>query len=148
MSPRVRSHAMSGARCVRRRNAHGTFYAAFGLMGTDAPTFDPPVWAMFERKQFWEAHMVMMDEDYWHLENLMNLNQLRSPVGSTILGAAVIDDVLGLTVLSIVIAAEVRGAVPHGGPVRQIGECEEVFDHAFPAPSASAARTVDTASSR
>jgi kynurenine formamidase len=46
------------------------------LMGTDAPTFDPPVWAMFERKQFWEAHMVMMDEDYWHLENLMNLDQL------------------------------------------------------------------------
>jgi kynurenine formamidase len=46
------------------------------LMGTDAVTFDPPVWAMFERKQFWEAHMVMMDEDYWHLENLVNLDQL------------------------------------------------------------------------
>jgi kynurenine formamidase len=48
------------------------------LMGTDAVTFDPPVWAMFERKQFWEAHMVMMDEDYWHLENLVNLDQLPS----------------------------------------------------------------------
>lgn len=35
---------------------------------------------------------------------LMNLNQLRSKVGSTILGAAVIDDVLGLVVLSAVIA--------------------------------------------
>jgi len=35
---------------------------------------------------------------------LMNLNQLRSKVGSTILGAAVIDDVLGLIVLSLVIA--------------------------------------------
>jgi kynurenine formamidase len=46
------------------------------LMGTDAPTFDPPVWAMFERKQFWEAHRVMLDDDYWHLENLMNLDQL------------------------------------------------------------------------
>jgi Kef-type K+ transport system membrane component KefB len=34
---------------------------------------------------------------------LMNLNQLRSKVGSTILGAAVIDDVLGLIVLSVVI---------------------------------------------
>jgi Kef-type K+ transport system membrane component KefB len=34
----------------------------------------------------------------------MNLNQLRSKVGSTILGAAVIDDVLGLIVLSLVIA--------------------------------------------
>src|SRR6266480_1199071 len=48
------------------------------MMGTDAVTFDPPVWAMFEQKHFWEAHLVMMDEDYWHLENLTNLDQLPS----------------------------------------------------------------------
>ena len=48
------------------------------LMGIDAVTFDPPVWAMFERKQFWEAHLVMMDEDYWHIENMVNLDQLPS----------------------------------------------------------------------
>lgn len=48
------------------------------MMGTDAPTFDPPVWAMFESKHFWEAHKVMIDEDYWHLENLMKLDQLPS----------------------------------------------------------------------
>ena len=30
------------------------------MMGIDAVTFDPPVWAMFERKQFWEAHRVML----------------------------------------------------------------------------------------
>jgi Kef-type K+ transport system membrane component KefB len=41
---------------------------------------------------------------------LMNLNQLRSRVGSTILGAAVIDDVLGLIVLSVVIALAPRMA--------------------------------------
>ena len=46
------------------------------LMGCDAITFDPPVWAMFEREQFWEAHRVMWEEDYWHLENLTNLDQL------------------------------------------------------------------------
>jgi len=46
------------------------------MMGTDAVTFDPPVWAMFEQKHFWEAHLVMMDEDYWHIENLMNLDKL------------------------------------------------------------------------
>ena len=40
------------------------------MMGIDAVTFDPPVWAMFEREQFWEAHRVMWEEDYWHLENL------------------------------------------------------------------------------
>ncbi len=37
-------------------------------------------------------------------QTLMNLSQIRSKAGSTILGAAVIDDVLGLIVLSLVIA--------------------------------------------
>src|SRR4249920_830909 len=31
------------------------------MMGCDAVTFDPPIWAMFERKQFWEAHRVMRE---------------------------------------------------------------------------------------
>lgn len=39
-------------------------------------------------------------------QTLMNLKKLRSKAGATILGAAVIDDVLGLIVLSVVIAAE------------------------------------------
>ena len=51
------------------------------VMGIDAITFDPPVWAMFERKQFWEAHRVMVDHDYWHLENLTNLDQIGRPHG-------------------------------------------------------------------
>lgn len=46
------------------------------VMGIDAITFDPPVWAMFERKQFWEAHRVMIDHEYYHLENLCNLDQI------------------------------------------------------------------------
>ena len=45
-------------------------------------------------------------------QTLMSMNQLRSKVGSSILGAAVIDDVLGLTMLSIVIAAEWRTVAP------------------------------------
>ena len=40
-----------------------------------------PVWAMFEKKKFWEAHRVMWDEEYWHLENLMNLEQIGRPFG-------------------------------------------------------------------
>jgi kynurenine formamidase len=51
------------------------------MMGCDAITFDPPVWAMFEKKLFWEAHRVMWDEEYWHLENLMNLEQIGRPHG-------------------------------------------------------------------
>ena len=46
------------------------------MTGIDAITYDPPVWAMFERKQFWEAHRVMNTHDYWHLENLTNLDQI------------------------------------------------------------------------
>ncbi|MFZ0215800.1 MAG: cyclase family protein [Candidatus Dormiibacterota bacterium] len=46
------------------------------MMGIDAITFDPPVWAMFERKQFWEAHRVMQEEPYWHVENLCHLDQI------------------------------------------------------------------------
>lgn len=49
-------------------------------------------------------------------QTLMNLGKLRSKVGSTILGAAVIDDVLGLLVLSFVIAAEAHPAGPQVSP--------------------------------
>jgi kynurenine formamidase len=51
------------------------------MMGIDAITFDPPVWAMFERKQLWEAHRVMNEEPYWHLENLCNLDAIGRPHG-------------------------------------------------------------------
>ena len=54
------------------------------MMGCDAITFDPPVWAMFERKQFWEAHLVMREREYYHLENLTNLDQLPRPHGFTL----------------------------------------------------------------
>jgi kynurenine formamidase len=46
------------------------------MTGIDAVTYDPPVWAMFERKKFWEAHRVMNTREYYHLENLSNLDQL------------------------------------------------------------------------
>ena len=46
------------------------------VMGIDAVTFDPPVWAMFERKEFWEAHRVMMKREYYHVENMSNLDRL------------------------------------------------------------------------
>jgi kynurenine formamidase len=36
---------------------------------------------MFEQQKFWEAHRVMWDEEYWHLENLTNLDQIGRPFG-------------------------------------------------------------------
>ena len=53
------------------------------VMGIDAITFDPPIWAMFERKQFWEAHRVMIEREYYHLENMSNLDSL-PPHGFTL----------------------------------------------------------------
>lgn len=53
------------------------------VSGIDAITFDPPVWAMFERKQFWEAHKVMLTREYYHLENMTNFDQL-PPTGFTL----------------------------------------------------------------
>jgi len=48
------------------------------VTGIDAPTYDPPVWAMFETKKFWLAHKVMQTDPYWHIENLTNLKDLPS----------------------------------------------------------------------
>jgi kynurenine formamidase len=53
------------------------------VAGCDAITFDPPVWAMFERRKFWEAHKVMLTREYYHLENMTNLDKL-PPFGFTL----------------------------------------------------------------
>lgn len=54
------------------------------MMGIDAITFDPPVWAMFERREFWEAHQTMRTREWYHLENLTNLDQIPQPFGFTL----------------------------------------------------------------
>ncbi|MFQ5610504.1 MAG: cyclase family protein [Anaerolineae bacterium] len=51
------------------------------MAGIDAPTFDRPVKAMFETKEFWPAHRVMLAREYYHLENLANLDALPQPYG-------------------------------------------------------------------
>jgi kynurenine formamidase len=52
------------------------------VMGIDAIGFDPPVAKMFERKKFWEAHRVMLEREYYHLENLCNLHEIPAPYHS------------------------------------------------------------------
>jgi Na+:H+ antiporter len=54
-------------------------------------------------------------------QTLMNLNQLRSKAGSTILASAVIDDVLGLLVLSLVIAEETQFSHAGGSTLLSFG---------------------------
>jgi kynurenine formamidase len=51
------------------------------MTGIDAPTYDRPVKSMFETKQFWPAHMVMLEREYYHLENMANFDALPGPVG-------------------------------------------------------------------
>ena len=51
-------------------------------IGIDAVGFDPPVPFMFERKKFWEAHMVMLEREYYHLENMCNLHLIPAPYHS------------------------------------------------------------------
>ncbi len=54
------------------------------VMGIDAIGFDPPVAKMFERRKFWEAHRVMREREYYHLENLCNLHAIPPPFHSFI----------------------------------------------------------------
>ena len=51
------------------------------MSGIDAGTYDRPVWAMFENQDFWPAHKVMLKREYYHLENLTNLDKLPRPYG-------------------------------------------------------------------
>jgi kynurenine formamidase len=37
---------------------------------------------MFERRKFWEAHRVMREREYYHLENLCNLDEIPFPYHS------------------------------------------------------------------
>ena len=52
------------------------------MMGIDAPGFDIPVPAMFARQKFWEAHRVMLEREYYHLENMCNLHEIPAPYHS------------------------------------------------------------------
>lgn len=69
-------------------DADGTNYLidqGIKVMGIDAITWDRPVWSMFEKKMFWESHRVMLTREYYHIENLANLDQLLDkPYGFTV----------------------------------------------------------------
>ena len=51
------------------------------VIGIDAITFDPPIWSMFDRGRYWEAHRVMWEREYYHVENLVNLDAIPRPHG-------------------------------------------------------------------
>lgn len=51
------------------------------VMGIDASGWDIPIWRMFETGRFYEGHRVMLEKDYCHMENLVNLHLLPKPFG-------------------------------------------------------------------
>ena len=51
------------------------------MVGIDAPTWDRPVKSMFETKEFWPGHLVMVEREYYHLENMENLDAIPKPFG-------------------------------------------------------------------
>jgi kynurenine formamidase len=51
------------------------------VMGIDAPTFDLPFNVMLKQGKIWPAHMVMREREYYHLENLINLDKIPKPFG-------------------------------------------------------------------
>ena len=51
------------------------------LIGIDAIGFDPPIEYMFRRMKLWEAHRVMREREYYHIENLINLDLIPMPYG-------------------------------------------------------------------
>lgn len=54
------------------------------VMGIDAVGFDVPMAYMVQRRKFWEAHMVMLEREYYHLENMVNLDQIPVSHGFTV----------------------------------------------------------------
>jgi kynurenine formamidase len=69
---------------MTRESVHWVLDRGVKVMGIDAIGFDPPVAKMFERKKFWEAHRVMREREYYHLENLCNLHEIPPPYHSFI----------------------------------------------------------------
>ena len=67
---------------MTKESVHGLLDRGVKVMGIDAIGFDPPVAKMFERRKFWEAHRVMREREYYHLENLCNLDEIPAPYHS------------------------------------------------------------------
>ena len=67
---------------MTKESVHYILDRGVKVMGIDAIGFDPPVAKMFERKKFWEAHRVMREREYYHLENMCNLHEIPAPYHS------------------------------------------------------------------
>jgi kynurenine formamidase len=67
---------------MTKESVHYILDRGVKVMGIDAIGFDPPVAKMFERKKFWEAHRIMREREYYHLENMCNLHEILPPYHS------------------------------------------------------------------
>jgi kynurenine formamidase len=79
---RTEPHYLTDYPGMTREAVHHLLDRGVMVMGIDAIGFDPPVAQMFERRKFWEAHRVMREREYYHLENLCNLHEIPPPFHS------------------------------------------------------------------
>lgn len=54
------------------------------VIGIDAVGFDLPIPKMFERGDLWPCHRLYKDREYWHIENLSNLEAIPKPYDFTV----------------------------------------------------------------
>jgi kynurenine formamidase len=54
------------------------------VIGIDAVGFDLPIPKMFERGDLWPCHRLYKDREYWHIENLSNLEAIPKPFDFTV----------------------------------------------------------------
>lgn len=72
----------SSARWRLRMSAEATHYLiddGVRGMGIDANGWDVPIWKMHQGRRYWEAHRVMLEKEYSHIENLVNLPLIPKP---------------------------------------------------------------------
>ena len=54
------------------------------VIGIDTVGFELPPAQMFERGDLWPCHRLYRDREYWHIENLVNLEAIPRPYGFTV----------------------------------------------------------------
>jgi kynurenine formamidase len=92
---------------MTKEGVHWLLDQGVKLIGIDAIGFDPPIDYMFQRMKLWEAHRVMREREYYHIENMINLDQIPVPHGFTVSA----------------LPARLRGAT--AAPIRAIAIIEE-----------------------
>lgn len=92
----------TGAYKYNNQNKYTTDYCGMGkeatlflinkgvkLIGIDAPTLEPPLVSTYKCHKFWESHMLVYQREFYHIENLANIDSIDKPYGFKIIAMPV-----------------------------------------------------------